>query len=197
MSSPVLSSQLPRPIAQAMFGSRPPYYVHRTNPWVWRGLLSVALAFALGTAGFAAAQVVRGRVGGAEILLGLFSLVFLVLLCRPASWRVPVAMVGDRQGLHFLHGGNSMQVHSVAWGDIGGLAVERHATGNGVTRTVVVRIRADSPFWAPAVNAAFMAGLLQAADADGYRRLPLPPIWSDPDHALAALAYLRSRSTVA
>ena len=185
---------LPSHLKRTLAGARPPYYLHRFSAWMWRSLMALALFLAVAGLGFVVAQASQGKMGVAEWMLGLFVLPFLVLLTRPTTWRSPVAMVADVQGLYFI-GGSGEQEHTfVPWQDIGALSIERHASGNGMIKTIVIGIKDESSFWDPAVESRFMRGLLQPIQPDGYRRLPLGNMGVSPRRTMAALSYLRQYS---
>ncbi len=194
MTGRPLSTTLPRHLQALMVAGRPPYYVHQTYPPVWWGMLVVALLLVGAALGFVVAQAGTGRADFAVWAVGAFAAAFLIVLLRPAVWRVPVAMVADARGMHFLHGAGSVEIHSVAWRDVGAMRIERRAIDYGITRVVVVAIRSGSPFWTPATSSRYMRHLLQLADDDGYRRMPLPAVWAKPSRTLALLQQLKAHS---
>lgn len=162
---------------------------------MWRSGMALALFLAVAGLGFVVAQASQGRMGVAEWVLGLFVLPFIVLLARPITWRSPVAMVANVQGLYFIGGSGEQEHIFVPWQDIGALSIERHASANGVIRTVVIGIKGQSSFWDSAVTSRFISGLLQSIQANGYRRLPLGNMGVSPESTMAALLYLRQYST--
>ena len=168
---------LPSHLKGTLAGARPPYYLHRLSTWMWRSGMALALFLAVAGLGFVVAQASQGRMTVAEWVLGLLVLPFIVLLARPITWRSPVAMVADVQGLYFIGGSGEQEHIFVPWQDIGALSIERHASANGVIRTVVIGIKGQTSFWDSAVTSRFMSGLLVKAwrRARYLRRMPLEP----------------------
>jgi len=194
MTAKRIDWDLPSHLKRSLAGAQPPYYLHRLSAWIWRLIMALALSLVVAGLAFVIGQVLHGKLGVAEWILGLFLLPFFVLLLRPVTWRSPVAMVADARGLYFI-GGSGEQEHTfVPWQDIGTLSIERHASGNGMIKTVVIGIKGESSFWDPAVESRFIGGLLQPIQADGYRRLPLGNMGVSPKRTLAALCYLRQCS---
>lgn len=153
-------------------------------------MLVIVLLLVAAALGFVIAQVAAGAADFAVWAVGGFAFPFLILLLRPAVWRVPVPMVADARGLHFLHGCDSTQRSSVGWRDVGQMRIERHATGNGSTRIVVIEVRKDSAFWQSTITT--MPGSTLPPAVDGYRPMPLAAVWADPTRTLRALQHLQA-----
>lgn len=185
-----MNTRLPPHLAAQLSDGRPPYYLHRSHPALWRGMLVIVLLLAAAALGFVIARAAAGTADFAVWALGGFTVPFLILLMRPAVWRVPVPMVADARGLHFLHGRDSSERRSVRWRDVGQMRIERHATGNGSTRIVVIDVREDSAFWQSTITRT--PGSKVAPAVDRYRPLPLAPVWADPTRTLKALQHLQA-----
>lgn len=186
------TTSLPPHLATLIPGGRPPYYLHQSHPMLWKGVLTAVLLLVIAALGFVMAQVWAGRADLAVWALAAFAIPFLLLLARSAVWRVPISMVADTRGLYFLYGRDSAEICSLDWRDVGTLRIERHATGHGVSRTVVLGIRADSAFWQPGHGDRLWCHHLRPVEADGYRKLPLPAVWASPARTLAALCRLKA-----
>lgn len=194
MAPNLIAQHLPSHLEQRLVGSMPPYYLHRLSAGVWRSIMALALMLVVSGLAFVIAQVLQGKAGVAEGILGLFLVLFLAVLLRPVTWRSPVAMVADLRGLYFIGGSDEQEYAFVPWQDLGTLGIERHASGSGMIKTVVLGIRGESSFWVPATESRFIGVLLQPVQPDGYRRLPLGNMGVNPKRTLAALSYLRQNA---
>ena len=76
-------------------------------------------------------------------------------------------------GLHFIGSSGSGECVFVPWSEIGPMTIERHASGKGGTRTVVLTISIHSSFWDAALESRFLSHILQPEGPPGYRRRPL------------------------
>lgn len=160
----------------------------------WRLILCSALVLTLAGFGFSLGRVFGGRADVAEWGLMVFMTPFLILLLRPKTWRNPIAMAADPNGLFFVGGQDDQESLFVPWDEIGHITVERHASGSGMIRTVVLEIAANSSYWEAAKASTALKHLLQAELPNGFRRLPLGNQGISPKKTKAALEALRSHS---
>jgi hypothetical protein len=109
-------------------GLTTPCYLHRASRWKVTALLGLVLAVALAGLAYLAWRWSQGRMPAAEVAFALFLLLFVVVLLRPSTWRAPIVMAADRQGLVVV--GSREGVH-VPWAAVRGsgvVAVESRPT---------------------------------------------------------------------
>lgn len=177
MGSSLLIDRLPDHLRGRVPDAAPPYFIGGTPPRVWWLVLTLSALLLIAAA------------AGIHPLFGLG----LLLFARKKIWQAPVTLVADRTALHLLDGTPDGAPAGIPWTEIHpDIGIERVATGHGTSPALVIRVDAKSAYWAPATESRHMSRLLQPADGDGYRRLPLTHIGGRLEDALEALQQLRT-----
>lgn len=188
-----LHDQTPRGLPPALRSLTAPCYVHRAPQGKLVALLATALLFVLSGLGYVVWAWTRGRLDGSTVALGVFVLPFFLLLMRPASWRAPVVMAADRQGIFFVGTRDSVLV---PWRETGPFTIERAMTAAGAGQCVIVTIAEHSAFWDPARKSRFRADPSASRPPPGFLRVPLGNQGIDPEVTRASLESLRRRAGV-
>lgn len=187
----LLHTHKPPGLPASLSALRAPCYLHQTPFVIWRLMLCTALMLLLAGFSFAVWRIVSGRADAAAWILMAIMTPFLLVLSRSETWRNPIAMAADPTGLFFVGGKDHHEILFVPWDEIGQITIERHASGSGMIKTVVLEVAANSPYWADAKASRVMKHLLQAERPNGFRRLPLGNQGVSPAKTKAALEALR------
>lgn len=186
----LLRDDVPAALPARLAGLRRPYYLHQTPAWMLRALLGVVglvVAAGLVLTGW---RLSAGRAGLDVWVMGACLAGCAALLLRPSTWRPPIAMAADEQGMHFFGSNDAQPPVFVPWQQTGAITIERRSGA----RTVVVTIDDASPYWAAAKRSRFLGPLLAAPDANGRRPAPLGPVGLSPEKSREALDALRRRA---
>jgi len=175
----------------SLHGLTTPFYLHRASRWKVMALLGLALAVALASLAYLAWRWTHGRMSAAEVAFALFLLLFVAVLLRPATWRAPIVMAADRQGLIFVGGREGVRV---PWEEAGPITVERARVMEGVSWTVIVAISTRSAYWDTAKQSPLYGLLAGDENPPGFLRVPLGTQGIDPAITKESLEALRRLS---
>jgi len=146
--------------------------------------------------GFVTLRIIDGKAEVMEWVIAVFCLPFLIVLLRPKTWTRPIWLVADRHGLYFFGSLIEQGYTFVPWHEVSDeMSIEKIATGNGLTKGVVIKVEGRSSFWKPATESMFLGLLLQPVQPDGYRRLPLTKLGHNLKRSVEALSYLHRHSS--
>ena len=192
MYSPELSFELPMELVSRLQSPRPPFYLHQPPTWLWRSVLALASGLSIAALGFGLHAVSVGRAGPAELAVGAFGLVFLLICARPRRWQPPVSCVADASGLHFLGSDTAMPARFLPWADVGEPYLGFTPHGAGLMRSVVLPVKADSAFLRSGLASPLATALAPSAEEAGYRPVAIGNNGRRPARTLSALKYLRA-----
>jgi len=189
--TPRLHSQLPPGLPPSLQALKAPCYLHRAAQWKTAALLGLALVCVVAGLGYVVWRLLSRGPDAAEIALGVFLLLFFVLLLRPATWRAPVVAAADRQGIFFVGSRESVMV---PWHETGPFSIERTRTSAGVCESVIATVSSGSAFWNRAKESLLGDFLLGTEKPPGFLRIPLGNPGIDPELTRASLEALRRMS---